>query len=248
MSYSANNGGVVPARLLSDPNLAICPDFASEEYQDVRDTMGNLSEQASTAKLTEAWKKGNDKKKEQWERQTAEDAEATRVAEAERQKKAEEDAAAAAEVAAAEKLEAEKKEPKLGGFDANREAPSFLESRISPFAQKKLKDKKYCMLYPFTPRGLAEAAAAAVSSSDDVSSVRLSQIDNGQLTVQSGPAATAHKNMIRDDQLTWREFDLGKTRFLKEIIRAHWPATHVDALSKFFYLIMTFDSVRNCPG
>ncbi|KAJ7161225.1 hypothetical protein C8R46DRAFT_1223532 [Mycena filopes] len=152
MSLTANGSGVVPARLLSDPNLAICPDFASDDYQDVRDTMGTLSEEAD---------RGVENGKRQEESAMG------------APKKAEEDAVAAAKLAEDERLEAEKKEPKLGGFDANREAPSFLESRISPFAQKKLEDKKYCLLYPFTPRGLAEAAAAALSSNDDVSSVRL---------------------------------------------------------------------------
>ncbi|KAJ7785754.1 hypothetical protein B0H16DRAFT_1295785 [Mycena metata] len=247
-SGSSNDGGVVPVRLLSDPNLNFCPDFASDDFSDIRDSMGDLTSDEAAAKLTQSWTKGNDKKKEKWAHQLAADRVEAQAAEDARQKKADEEAATAAKAVEDERLETEKKKPKLGDFDANREAPSFLESRISPFAQNKIDNKKYCLLYPFTPRGLAEAAAAALSSNDDVSSVRLSQSDDNQLTVQSGPASTAHKNMVRDNQLAWREFDLGKTRFLKEIIRAGWPTSHVDALSKFFFLIMNYDTIRNRPG
>jgi hypothetical protein len=52
--------------------------------------------------------------------------------------------------------------------------------------------------------------------------------------------------MVRDDQLTWREFELGQSRFTKEIIRANWPKPHVDAITHFFYLICNH-SLREQP-
>ncbi|KAJ6523101.1 hypothetical protein DFH09DRAFT_1330169 [Mycena vulgaris] len=86
-----------------------------------------------------------------------------------------------------------------------------------------------------------------MSSSDDVASVRLSQSDDDQLTIQTGPSSTTHMNMVRDDQLSWRDFDLGKTYFLTEIIRTGWPKAHVDSLSAFFFLISSH-AIRGQPG
>ncbi|KAF7357135.1 Reverse transcriptase ribonuclease h [Mycena sanguinolenta] len=154
---------------------------------------------------------------------------------------AEEAAAEAAKSAEEERLEAEKKKPKLGAFDPNSAPPSFIESPISHFAQKKLERREYCPLWPFTPGGLKEAAEARLSSMDDISSLKLSRNDENQLTVQSGPASSSHKNMTRDEHLTWRQFSLGSNRYLKEIVRAGWPGTHVEALTQFFYALEQHD-------
>ncbi|KAJ6611284.1 hypothetical protein B0H10DRAFT_1711142, partial [Mycena sp. CBHHK59/15] len=109
--------------------------------------------------------------------------------------------------------EVEKKKPQLGDFDVNSAPASFIEARISPFAQKKLEKREYCPLWPFTTGGLNEAAAALISSTDD----------------------GTHKNMVRDENLSYREFSLRWHRYIKEIIRANWPKLHVNALAQFFY-------------
>ncbi|KAJ6607856.1 hypothetical protein B0H10DRAFT_1736469, partial [Mycena sp. CBHHK59/15] len=229
-------------RLLSNPNTETCPDFSSDDFADVRKDIGP-DDQTAIDKLVASWTKGHDKRKDQWAQKVA----AEQAAEDARQKEAEEKAAEAARLAEKERLDVEAKKPKLGSFDENSEAPSFIEARISPFAQRKLEKMEYCVLSPFTPQGLAEAASAALSSSDNISSVRLSQNDDNQLTVQTGPSSTAHKNMLQDDQLSWREFDLGKTRFLKEIIQAGWDQKHCDTLSQFFFHISNH-SLREQPN
>ncbi|KAJ7760660.1 hypothetical protein DFH07DRAFT_740692 [Mycena maculata] len=199
--------GTSTTRLLFDPSNDICPDFGSEDYVDIRKDLGS-DDQATIAKLTASWTKGHDKKKSLWAAQVTAD----EAAEEARQTQAAEDAAEAAKAAEKERLEEEAKKPKLGDFNEESIAPTTIEARISPYAERKLERKEYCLLYPFTPR------------------------DN-QLTVQTGPSSMTHKSMVRDDQLTWREFDLGKARFLMEIMRYKWEKKHLDALSKFFYLI-----------
>ncbi|KAJ7160560.1 hypothetical protein C8R43DRAFT_1176852, partial [Mycena crocata] len=235
---SSTNNGTSTVRLLVDPNTITCPDFASDNFAGLRTDIGP-DDQSAIAKLTESWTKDNDKQKEAWKLQVEADEAAEMATEELRLRTAAEAEEAAAKQAEEERLEADKKKPKLGDFDVNSAPPSFVEARISPFAQKKLERKEYCLLWPFTPQGLAEAAAAALSSSDDISSVKLSQNAENQLTVQTGPSATAHKNMVRDDQLGWRNFSLGSNRYIKEIIRANWPKSHVDALTQFFYLLET---------
>ncbi|KAJ7042897.1 hypothetical protein C8F04DRAFT_1390291 [Mycena alexandri] len=231
---SSTPSGSVPARLLSDPNSAVCPDFASEDYDEVRAKIDAV-DGIAIAKLTASWTKSNDKKKAQWIIQVEADRAQADAEEAVRRQEAEKEAAEAAKAAEAERLEAEKKKPKLGDFDVNSAPTSFIEARISAFAQKKLERREYCPLYPFTTAGLSEAAAAIMSSAEDGSSVRLGRSDDNELTFQTGPSANTHKNMVRDENLSHREFGLGWHRYIKEIGRADWPKLHVNALTQFFY-------------
>ncbi|KAJ7902162.1 hypothetical protein B0H14DRAFT_2330152, partial [Mycena olivaceomarginata] len=227
------------------PQYRVLPDFASEEFADIRNTI-NANDQTAIDSLVAAWTKANDKRKKQWEEQVAADKAAEKSCRGSTPEGGRGGGAEAAKIAEKERLEEEAKKPKLGDFNANGDAPSALETRISPFAQRKLEKREYCLLWPFTPKGLAEAASTALSSNDDISSVRLTQTEDNQLSVQAGPSSSAHKNMVRDDQLTWREFELGQSRFTKEIIRANWPKPHVDAITHFFYLICNH-SLREQP-
>ncbi|KAJ6525051.1 hypothetical protein DFH09DRAFT_936961 [Mycena vulgaris] len=230
----SNPSGRVPARLLSDPNSAICSDFASEDYGEVRGKI-DADNEVAIAKLTASWTKSNNKNKAQWIIQIEAHRAQADTDEAVRNQEAEKEAAEAAKVVEAERLEAEKKKPQLGDFDVNSAPTSFIEARISAFAQKKLERREYCPLYPFTTAGLTEAAAALMSSADDGSSIRLGCSDNNELTFQTGPSSNAHKNMVRDENLTHRGFGLGWHRYIKEIERAGWSKLHIDTLTQFFY-------------
>ncbi|KAJ7092764.1 hypothetical protein C8R44DRAFT_559555, partial [Mycena epipterygia] len=225
-------------RLLSDPNTDTCPDFASEDYDDVRAKIDGDNDAAVT-KLTASWTKSNNKKKAQWILQVEGDRAQADANNALRRQEAEKEAADAAKVLEAERLEAEKKKPKLGDFDVNSAPTSFIEARISVFAQRKLERREYCPLYPFTTAGLTVAAAALMSSADDGSSVRLGRSDDNELTFQTGPSSNAHKNMVRDENLTHREFGLGWHHYIKEIDRAGWSKLHIDVLTQFFYGLNT---------
>ncbi|KAJ6528229.1 hypothetical protein DFH09DRAFT_829115, partial [Mycena vulgaris] len=138
--------------LLSDPNSAICPDFASEDYDEVRGKI-DADNDVAIAKLTASWTKSNDKNKAQWIIQVEADRAQADTDEAVRNQEAEKEAAEAGKVVEAERLEAEKKKPRLGDFDVNSAPTSFIEARISAFAQKKLERREYCPLYPFTTAG-----------------------------------------------------------------------------------------------
>ncbi|KAJ7740111.1 hypothetical protein B0H16DRAFT_1324632 [Mycena metata] len=232
---SSSNTGDSTVRLLSDPNLAFCPDFSSDDYEDIRQSIDADDAPAAIAKLVEAWTKGNERKKAQWVLQAQ--ADRTREEEEEERRQRDLDAAEAeaTKLAEKERLEAEKKLPKLGDFDDNSGPSSFVEDRISLFAQKKLERHEYCRLWPFTPAGLAEAATASQSSAEDGSSITLDWGADNQLTFRSGPSSSTHKNMRRDEDLPYREFSLGWHRYVKEIERAKWTPRHVNALKSFFY-------------
>lgn len=54
-----------------NPNEALCPDFASPDYEAARDTLINntVDEEAATEILTQAWHANNTAEKLIWERQ-----------------------------------------------------------------------------------------------------------------------------------------------------------------------------------
>ncbi|KAJ7847774.1 hypothetical protein B0H13DRAFT_1645969, partial [Mycena leptocephala] len=224
----------------SDPSLTTCPDFSSAAFQAIRLAV-DPDDAAAITQLTNSWQQDIDRLKVQWAAQVEADKRTQEAEDARLQDEADQAAADAAKIAEEEKLEAEKKKPKLGDFDVTSAPPSFVESPISAFAQRKLERREYCPLWPFTPAGLKETAEARLSSNDDISALKLSRDDDNQLTVQSGPSSSAHKNMVRDEHLTWRQFSLGNIRYIKEIVRADWPRAHVEALTQFFYILDQHD-------
>ncbi|KAJ7731678.1 hypothetical protein DFH07DRAFT_755550, partial [Mycena maculata] len=223
--------------LLFDPNLAACPDFASSVHDTVRTRLDPNDNGAAIAILTDSWTKSNDNDKAQWIIQVEADRATAEAAEALCQQEAEKEAADAAKVAEDQRLEAEKKKPQLGDFGINSAPSIYLESRISVLAQKRLEKTERCPLRPFTTPGLKESAAALVSSAEDGSTISLWRSDDNQLTVQTGPSSDIHKGMVRDKNLSAREFSLGWHRrgYIKEITRANWPPGHVDVLTQFIY-------------
>ncbi|KAJ7713773.1 hypothetical protein B0H14DRAFT_2644654 [Mycena olivaceomarginata] len=100
-------------RLLFDPNTESCPDFASKEFANIRNTI-NTNDQTAIDSLVAAWTKANDKRKKQWEEQVAANKAAEKAVEEACQKAAEEKAAEATKIAEKERLKEEAKKPKLG--------------------------------------------------------------------------------------------------------------------------------------
>ncbi|KAJ7925438.1 hypothetical protein B0H13DRAFT_1863093 [Mycena leptocephala] len=120
---------------------------------------------AAITQLTNSWQQDIDRLKVQWAAQVKADKRTEEAEDARPQDEADQAAADAAKIAEEERLE------------------------------RKLERREYCPLWPFTPAGLKETAEACLSSNDDISALKLSRDEVNQLTVQSGPSSSAHKNM-----------------------------------------------------
>ncbi|KAH9928239.1 hypothetical protein B0H21DRAFT_712162 [Amylocystis lapponica] len=147
----------------------------------------------------------NDKKKEAWAQQVADDCAA---AKAERLEQQELENAQRVEDkcrAQAEKVEEEKKKPKMAIFDVSRAPPTELRPDISSFARNKLKSFEYVELWYFTLEGKAPISAFKAS-----------------------------KHVVLDTDLTWLQMTNGSVNFLWEI-EPIWPEVNVKALASFFY-------------
>ncbi|KAJ7885933.1 hypothetical protein B0H14DRAFT_3431557 [Mycena olivaceomarginata] len=139
-SHRAQHCLIPTARLLSDPNTATCPDFSSDAFKAIRLQLAgaNGDKAAAISNLQTPWKEVNDQLKVQWDTQAASERQAQEAENTYLQQEVDQSEADAARIAEEEKLEAEKKRPKLGDCDVNSVPPSFVESPISPFAQRKL--------------------------------------------------------------------------------------------------------------
>ncbi|KAJ7700427.1 hypothetical protein B0H17DRAFT_857250, partial [Mycena rosella] len=168
-------------RLLFDPSLATCPDFASSIYDTVRACLNPDDNAAAIDILKESWTKSNDNNKAQWILQVEADRALVESEQAVRQQEAEKEAAAAAKAAEDQCLEAEKKKPQLGDFDINSAPSIYLEFCITVFTQKRLEKKEWCPLWPFTAAGLKEASNVLTSSAEDGGSISLHRSDDNQL-------------------------------------------------------------------
>jgi hypothetical protein len=106
----------------------------------------NGNEATVISDFQSSWKEDNNWLKVQWDAQVATERQAQEAEDASLQQEANQAAADAARIAEEEKLKAEKKKPKLGDFDVKSAPPSFIESPIPPFTQRKLERKEYCLL------------------------------------------------------------------------------------------------------
>ncbi|KAJ7867257.1 hypothetical protein B0H13DRAFT_2351985 [Mycena leptocephala] len=221
---SSNTTGSTPARLLSDPSLTTYPDFSSAAFQAIRLAV-DPDDAAAITQLTNSWQQDIDRLKVQWAAQVEADKRTQEAEDARLQDEADQAAADAAKL------------PGRRGSKRKRRNPNWETVMLL----RKLKQREYCPLWLFTPAGLKETAEARLSSNDDISALKLSRDADNQLTVQSGPSSSAHKNMVCDEHLTWRQFSLSNIRYIKEIVRADWPRAHVEALTQFFYILDQHD-------
>ncbi|KAJ7066339.1 hypothetical protein C8F01DRAFT_981050, partial [Mycena amicta] len=225
-------------RIIHDPRNEICPDFESDAFKEVRATMGAQHDNDKVIALKKGWMLAHAGRVHAWEDQCAADEREARTAAEKLRAEKEIADAEAARKAEDERLEAEKKKPKLGDFDANSAPPETIETRVSAVAARAIKQMQYCPLYAFTPEGLREARDAVLSSAnDDMSAIHIVSSADNQLAFQMGPPSSGHKNVRRDESLTWAELTLASARYLREISAAGWKNEHVEALTQFFYLV-----------
>ncbi|KDQ18960.1 hypothetical protein BOTBODRAFT_93004, partial [Botryobasidium botryosum FD-172 SS1] len=217
-----------------DPSLEQCPDYASPAYEQTRQLFaaaGNLTEEQVVQTLTASWTTDNDNRKAQWtiqqdqERLEREQAE-QQVREAERQAQIE-----AEQAEEAERLEAERKRPKMKEPDLARPIPDENTLRPSPWALKRLKEFGYVPLWHTCDEGCLDAAANLRSPNDEA--LGFVKADN-MVALRPVDSVRASRNAIPDEQLTWRQFELGHYRLIDLIKQYKWPPRNIQMLVTFF--------------
>ncbi|KAG2060457.1 hypothetical protein BDR06DRAFT_871756, partial [Suillus hirtellus] len=195
-----------------DPNEAIRPDFASDEYQEARQQLvedGITAEQAARS-LAALWTINNNTDKEHWAikqrqarlaRQREEDEEEERL----QQRREEQEAA---------RLEERKKNKNKYALLVHGKVPSDPTILPAQYATHKLKAGDYCELHYFTNRGLDEAKASNLIAELDAL-VMIPSVDGLHLWVLAAavkdPKAAP---VVKDENLTWEEFNEAAPRMI----------------------------------
>jgi hypothetical protein len=221
-------------RITVDPNLAICPDHKDPSYDAIRLAIvvaSNITDDEAAEQLSEAWVQQNNAQKQAWAIQLQED-QIQLKQEAAAQRQAEDEQQRIAQEAAEEELrELEKKKPKMNPFRRDLAAPDFLLPQPSSFAINKLENFEYVELWYFTAEGCTDAAHNQRTVAEEA--FGLTQKDNF-ISLKPLSSFRASRNVIKDQDLNWRQFETAKTAFLIHATRAAWPEDHRDALASMW--------------
>lgn len=218
-------------RIERDPHLEVCPDFASDHYENFRALIVNAgaTEEEAVAQLTNAWQQENEVKKAAWNAQVEEDQQLLLAAEQQARQIQQEEQEAA-------RREKEKKRPKLNDFQVDSVIGNFIEPRPSTYALNKLENFEYVELFYFTLEGCLDAQSNHRTEVDDT--YGLSRVGD-LVSLRSISAVRASKNVIQDTDLSWNQMTYAKAGYLQHLEKAGWPAKHIDALAHFFIGIET---------
>ncbi|KAG1792599.1 uncharacterized protein HD556DRAFT_1238950, partial [Suillus plorans] len=118
-----------------------------------------------------------------------------------------------------ERLDAEKKKPKMNGFDKTSSIGDFLTPRPAQYVIQKLTNFEFVELWYFSPDGCKEALRSSHSIAENDLSIMM--IDD-QLTLRPSSALKASKAALADHKLLFSNFLREKNLFLVQISKAEW--------------------------
>ncbi|KAI6000230.1 hypothetical protein EDC04DRAFT_2584124 [Pisolithus marmoratus] len=191
---------------MEDLNLAVCPDFSSDDFleaclQLINDTVDD--EQASRI-LGTLWEIQNTKDIQRWNAWKEEEAQMARgIADQETEVSAKQQHHLHKEEEAFLTKEHKKNKAKYAPVP-DVEVPSGPVNIPTPYATHRLKKGKYCELYFFTNVGLAEAES--LNTSIDDKALTLLKSNNGQHVWIPASHARDKSAVIKDEDLTWEQF------------------------------------------
>ncbi|KAF8435506.1 hypothetical protein L210DRAFT_962587, partial [Boletus edulis BED1] len=225
---------------MADPNFEIAPDFASPEFDLVRQGLRlgyQEDDQQVIERLAAAWETNKIACVAAWNAQKEANARAAEEIELAHRAQREEEDRLAREEAEREQRESDKKKPKMNPFAVGSPVADTLIHPPSNYALQKLSTFDYIELWYFTHAGRLDAAKFSNKSQAD-DTFGISRIDD-HLTVRSIASVRASCNVLSDHDLSFSEFLRVKNVFLDHARKAEWPIAHLDTLAKFFWLLET---------
>ena len=221
-------------RILSDPGLLECPDYASLTYAAARAPLVNngTTEEQAIQFLRGVWSAGNEADKVRWQLQNEED-EVLRTEQLRLQSEAEV-LKAQGEIEEAEALRREEVKRNKAKYlpIPHRDVPSIARVVASNYAVRKMEKGLYVELWYYTNAGLDEAFRNA-NTIDDESMVMVRLSDGSTSWV---PAASARNSsgVIEDKNILWEDFCQAAPRMIVAMEEADWPQERVAMLAKFW--------------
>ncbi|KAG6825251.1 hypothetical protein H0H92_004282 [Tricholoma furcatifolium] len=221
-------------RLTVDPNTAVRPDFASEDYADARTALisADIDNDGAVAMLTKAWDAGNAAEKAIWARQVRadeEEAEAAARQAIDIQDQEDTQRRHEAETANAE----ERKKNRTKYIELSEAPPPITPPEILPtYATTRLQKGQYVEMWYFTNEGIAGGLKHA--SSIDENAMTQAVDKDGSITWIPATASKALRDAKADRDLSWEQLLVASPRFLEAIHAAGWPEQRQRMMSNLF--------------
>ncbi|KAG0704418.1 hypothetical protein DFH29DRAFT_1068118 [Suillus ampliporus] len=221
-------------RIINDPNLNVCPDYASPPYANARAQLinDNVTEEQSIFLLRTIWRAANDADIGLWEAQVEverEQHENLRRIQEEEQDRLEQERIDEEE--SARKEEKKKHKHKFAPIQEDTGVPDELSIIPSSYVIRKLDKGEYLKLWYFTNDGLDEAHSKKTIDDD---AMVLSTLPDGSTACVSAAAACNASSVIDDEDLSFEEFCIACPRFIAAIEEADWPQDRVYMIAIFW--------------
>ncbi|KAG1792976.1 uncharacterized protein HD556DRAFT_1309001 [Suillus plorans] len=199
-------------RIINDPNLNVCPDYASPHYANARAQLvnDNVTEEQSIQLLRTIWRAANDADIDLWEGQVEvkrEQRENLRRIQEEEQDRIEQERIDEEE--SARKEEKKKHKHKFMPIPEDTGVPDEPSIIPSSYAIRKLDKGEYLELWYFTN-------------------------DDGSTAWVSAAAARNASSVVDDENLSFEEFCIACPRFIAAIEEADWPQDRVRMMAFFW--------------
>ncbi|KIO07514.1 hypothetical protein M404DRAFT_24013 [Pisolithus tinctorius Marx 270] len=222
---------------MENPNLALQPDFTTEEYQEARLHLINdvVNDQQAANILASLWVLNNNKDKLNW--QARKEREAQRVQDEAEQAEEERVELQRRRLEEAETARAEERKKNRVKHAPIRKVgvPSGPVDIPSPYTTRKLKKGEYCELYFFTNLGLAEAESLNPSVDDEA--LMLLKANNGQHVWVPASTTRDKSSVIKDEDLTWEQFGEATVRLISAMKENDWEEERVEMHIDFWTAI-----------
>ncbi|KAI6017846.1 hypothetical protein EDC04DRAFT_2576650 [Pisolithus marmoratus] len=209
---------------MNDPNLAIHPDFSTDEFIDARHHLTNevVNDNQAVIILGTLWDINNMKEKQKWEAHREREAQQ----ELEAAEEAEEECCHLHDEEEVARVEDQKKNKAKFAPVCDHDIPSGPVNIPTPYTSCKLKKGEYCELYFFTNDGLAEVESLNPSIDDEA--MTLLKANNGQhVWVPASSTNQDKTSVIRDEDLSWEQFGEAAIRLINAMREHEWPEDRI---------------------
>ncbi|KAG2740973.1 hypothetical protein P692DRAFT_20752114 [Suillus brevipes Sb2] len=221
-------------RIRQDPNLEVCPDYASDAFAQTRALLENdqVNQEQAVQMLRNIWEANNNAAKARWQVQREED---RRRQEDHRLRNEEEQAdrerLQIEEAEAALKEDRKKNKFKYTPIIEDLAVPNEPTVIPSSYATRKLDKGEYVELWYFTNAGLEEAKTKSTIEDD---AMIMSTLPDGSTAWVAAASSRNAKVVIEDRDLSFEDFCQACPRFITAMETAGWPAERIKMMALFW--------------
>lgn len=232
--------------LAENPNVAVALDFEAAEFAQACAQLTNetTNEQQAALILANLWDIQNDADKHRWVLRVQEEAQAVEAELRQAEKmEAQRQQALLIEQEAAITEERKKKKSKYTPM-RNIDIPSNPIILLCQYAVRKMKSGDYCELFYFTNSGLEEASRTTFTANENAL-IMMPTSDGLHKWIPTGAARDPKAQIVKDENLTWEQFNEAAPRMVTIMKDNDWPDDRVDMHIAFWSMLKNHRWLHN---